>query len=601
MTPVEDPTTLLRGNTGGRRRAWQEEAWEHYRRVGELAYFVRWRARSCSKVRLIASEINPETGEPTGGISEGNAEGQRVADVVAQIAGGPLGQAQLIKRVVEVLTVPGEVWVAILVRTVPDPLTGQQKKVEQWVPVTPKEVEQSTDGKTVLISLPDGTKHKFDKANGDGILRVWNPDPERAADPDSPVRGVLDPLREIVATTKKIRNADLSRLINNGILAVPQEASLPSAQAPTAEGSDAAPVQRRVDESLQRAIVRTASTASEEGEGSLASLVPIVVSLPGDHVDKIKHIKWSDEITPVAIQTRTDAIARLAMGLDMEPEQLLGMSKANHWSAWQLADADVQLHVSPVMETVCQAIYDGVLRTVLARLGIDPDKYVLWYDTSRLTADPDLTDEAKDAHDRGALRSEELLRIYGLPEDAGYDFATLEGWQKWAQDKVSADPSLLRELLPLLAPAVQAVEFPEPVTALPAGDGPGGDADGGEESGAQGREEPKTEGDEPVAASVNGGGREVGMAVELMVTRALELAGKRRRTRADMDRLQNVPVHETHRYMPPVGDGEVPTLIRGWDVGLDEIAVRYGLDADQMRLVVQQQARRHLTSQVVDA
>lgn len=90
------------------------------------------------------------------------------------------------------------------------------------------------------------------------------------------------------------------------------------------------------------------------------------------------------------------------------------------------------------------------------------------------------------------------------------------------------------------------------------------------------------------------------MAVELMVTRALELAGKRRRRRSDMERLRDVPEYEYHRYMDPVADSDVPGLIKGWDLGLDEIAARYGLDADQLRVVVQREARRQLTSQVVD-
>lgn len=234
--PIDDPAKMLKGGLG-RQRDWQDEAWEMLRRVGELGYYVRWRSDSCSRVRLVASEIDPVTGEPTGSIADDNREGQRFAQIVREVAGGQLGQAQLIKRMTRILSVPGELWVAILVQTTRNRRTGRESRVEKWVPVTRKEIERSTNGRGVNIILPDGSKHEFNAANGDGMFRVWNPDTEKASEPDSPVRACLDALREIVATTKKIRNADLSRLINNGILFIPSEASLPSADdAPQAAG-----------------------------------------------------------------------------------------------------------------------------------------------------------------------------------------------------------------------------------------------------------------------------------------------------------------------------------------------------------------------------
>ena len=49
----------------GQQASWQDEAWELYNEVGELGCYVRWRARSCSRVKLIPSEIDPRTGQPT--------------------------------------------------------------------------------------------------------------------------------------------------------------------------------------------------------------------------------------------------------------------------------------------------------------------------------------------------------------------------------------------------------------------------------------------------------------------------------------------------------------------------------------------------------
>lgn len=601
--PVTDPAQVFRAGSTGRRDNWQDEAWQMYRAVGELGFFVRWRASSCSRVRFVASEIDPDTGLPTGSIDPDNAEGMRVAELVREIAGGPLGQAKLIRRSAELLTVPGEHWIVVLVKPDAGWADGSQLVV-RWFAVSRKEIEKGARRNSVTIKLPDGSKHDFRPERGDGMFRVWNQDAEDASEPDSQIRGCLDPLREIVRTTKKIRNADNSRLLNNGLLFVPSEASLPDSQAPVSADKPATsptPPARRpgVAESLQQMIVRVGEVASKDPD-SMAGLVPVVVAAPGEHLSKIHHQEIGKDVTDTALKTRTEAIARLAMGLDMDPARLLGLgSNSNHWSAWLLSDEDVQLHVSPVMETICQAIYDSVLRNVLAAMGIDPDKYVLWYDASGLTADPDKTDEAKDAHERGAITSEALVRQYGLPDDALYDFESLDGWKQWAQDRVSQDPTLLPMLLPLLDSSVQAIDFPAPPQpALPPADNQSGDG-----TGADGQQEPATEdtsGDQ--AAGLRG---DVELAVvDLLVRRALELSGKRRvRTndRVQHARLRDVATRDYHRFMPPVDDGEVGRLIKGFDDVLDgEFAESHGLDPERVRAAVRRIARRELTSQVVD-
>ena len=593
--PVVDTDAVFKGvGLGGRSGDWQAEAWEHYRCVGELSFYVRWRSSSCSRVRLVASELHPETGEPTGAIEEGNREGARVAELVRDIAGGALGQAQLIKRLSQVLTVQGEVWVAVL----------QRPEGERWLALTRKEMERGQRRGSLVVRLPEGGKHDF-AAGVDGLFRVWDPDAEDASQASSPVRANLAALREIRQATAKIRNADLSRLIGNGILALPAEASLPPSSAPVSadkpDGPSVAGGSSTVARGLTQLIVQQAKVAVQEGESSMASLVPIVVSVPGDHVDKIKHIEFSDQVTPVALQTRNDAIARLAMGLDMSPEQLLGLgSNSNHWSAFILADQDVQLHVTPVVQLICQALFDNALRNALIAEGIDPGKYTLWFDTSRLTADPDLTDEAKDAFEKGAITAESLVRIYGLPEDAMYDFTAVEGWRQWAQDAVRQRPELISTLLPLLDESVQAVDFPAPAAALPGGSG---QPDDGEESGSGEGQEPRTEGDQESAAVTAAGGVP-SMALEMMLCRALELVGKRRVKTNDAsqrERLRGVEPRDYHRFMPAVPAGQVAGLMKGWDAGLDELAVRYGFDLNEVRSVVESRVRQQLTAQVVDA
>ncbi|AGT12746.1 hypothetical protein PHELEMICH_10 [Mycobacterium phage Phelemich] len=593
--PIDDPQKQLKGSiTGMVKASWQTEAWDMLDLVGELRYYVGWRASSCSRVRLVISELDDD-GVPTGGVAEDNPDQQKLIEVARAIAGGRLGQSQLVKRLVECLTVPGESYIAILLRD----------DGEHWLALT-REEWKTKPGGGMDIEMPDGTMHEYAKGV-DRFFRVWNPRPRRAKEADSPVRACLDPLREIVRTTKKIKNASKSRLIGNGVVFLPQEMSLPAAQAPIAAGKpgDPAPVYTGspAAEQLSDLLYNVAKVAVDD-EDSQAAFIPIFATVPGEHLQKVNHLKFGNEITEVEIKTRNDAIARLAMGLDVSPERLLGLgTNSNHWSAWQIGDEDVQLHINPVMETICQFINDQVLKRVFEDMGLDPSKYVLWYDASQLTIDPDKSDEATEAHDRGAITSEAYRKYLGLGDESGYDLTTLDGWKLLAQDVVAKNPELLQTWLPLLD-AVADVEFPQPVAALPPGEEQPTEENpaGGTEGEEPGTEESSEEA--AITARVHSSAEYI-LAERLLVTRALELAGKRRVRTNDHDqraRLSSYPAHRWHRMLPPVAEQDIPRLINGWDSALEDQAIALlGVDTEQLRAHVRAAIYRELTRPVVDA
>lgn len=562
---LEDPASSFRSTVVGSQRAtWQDAAWDMLDAVGELRYYVAWRSSSCSRVRLIASELDPDTGLPTG-----ECENQRVSDIVKAIAGGTLGQTQLLKRSVEGLTVPGEVWVAII----------GDVGAETWLVLSRSEIKSK--GRTVEIVLPSGAKYEVVPGK-DTLFRVWNPHPRVASEADSPVRAAMDSLREIVRTTKTISNASKSRLIGNGVVFVPQEMSLPQTNTVGAYESDSVTGTPAVQQ-LQELLFQVAQTAYED-EDSMAALIPMFATVPGEQVKNVSHLKFDNSVTDIAIKTRNDAIARLAMGLDVSPERLLGIgATTNHWSAWAIGEEDVRLHIIPPVETMCSALTDHVLADVLRREGIDPAGYVVWHDAAALTADPDLTTSATNAFDRGVITADAYREFLGLG-DTGYDLTSMEGWAEWAKDRVSVDPTLLKTLAPLIdqLSAVEAISAP----AVPP---PAPESPPAIEQNPQ--QEPQAQ--QPVAART--------AVVELMVSRALELAGKRRRTRADYDRLRDVPMHETHRYMEAVPAVAVPDLIRGWDSAIDASTVeRLGFHADDLHRDVRRRVTVELTRPVLD-
>lgn len=562
--------------SGSRGDDWQTAAWDMLDAVGELRYYVAWRSNSCSRVRIVASELG-EDGMPTG-----ECENARVNDIVRAIAGGTLGQGQLIKRSVECLTVPGELWVAII----------NDGERDIWLVLTRDEIKRS--GQSVTVTLPDGSKHDIQQGS-DTMFRVWNPHPRRAHDADSPVRATMDSLNEIIRTTKTISNASKSRLIGNGVVFVPHEMSLPAANSPiTEDGFSPSLTGTPAVQQLQELLFQVAQTAYDD-EDSMAALIPMFAGVPGDQVKNVSHLKFDNSVTDIAIKTRNDAIARLAMGLDVSPERLLGLGKnSNHWTAWSIGEEDVKLHIVPPVEVMCAALTDQVLIPMLEREGIDPSLYVIWHDASALTADPDLTASATNAFDRGVITADAYREFLNLG-DTGYDLNTITGWQEWARDRVSVDPKLLPELMPLLDTINGVVDIagPAPAPELPAPD-----------PAPPVSVNPQAEPADPVDQTVDTTAATRSVAelavIEVMVGRALELAGKRRRTRSDYERLRDVPMHETHRFMDPVAEGAIGDLIRGWDTALEEETLaRLQLDTDYIRSAVRAAVRRELTRPVV--
>lgn len=583
---------------------WQTEAWDMVDLVGELRYPMEWIAASCSRVEIIASELDPDTGLPTGGLpktdkGELTAEAKKVAAVVRLVGGGPMGLKEILRRVGECYTVPGEYWIAIVYRPELPPQGG-------WFVLTRQQINNRGDGSCEL-ELTDGTKHEYNPSQ-DSLIRVWRSRPRRAKEPDSPVRAALDPLREIVRTTKRIKQADRSRMIGNGVVFLPQEMSLPSTRTPVAADQPGAtmPVVSGVPAADELAnLLYQAAVAASEDEDSQAALIPLMATVPGEFLQKIFKLDIGNDVTELAIKTRNDAITRLALALNISPERLLGIgTNSNHWSAWQIGDEDVQTHIKPIIEAFCAAVTEKVFALALPRIGIDPSKYVLWYDASGLTEDPDKSEDATTAAERGAMNHEALMRRLGFGEDEGYDLTTIEGMQQWARDAVAQDPTLITQLLPLMIPEVQSLDFPTPQPALP----PGQDEQNPNDQQPADQSEPNTEQDQQdnAAASTRPPtAMELALAERMLVTRALELAGKRRvraNDRDQMARLRGIAAHEYHRYMPPVTAAEIPKLITGWDSALEDETMRLlGVDTDGLRNAVLARVRRELTAPLVEA
>lgn len=569
----------------------------YYRLVGELRYYASWRSASCSRVRLVASAIDPD-GTPTGRIEDDDPNAETVRAIIADIADGAVGQSKLMLRSSLLITVPGECWVAMIT---PKPTDDNAEDIlellkaggttEQWHVISNRQI--SASGREIKLKLSDGSTHVFDP-EVDIMFRIWDENPEDPTQATSPVWSNEISLNEIVRASATIDNANKSRLLGNGMIITPNQMSLPSGNTPKAQRPNGEEPEGALPtfigsstQDLQDLIFDVATTAMNDPD-SLAANLPIFVGVDAERAKDFQWIRPSSDVPETALKTRVAAISRLAVGLDVQPDRLLGtMGEANHWTRWLMADDDVRTHIVPPVELIVEAFNTNVIRPALVEAGIDPSKYLMWYDTTALTQDPDKSDEALDAHDRGAITSKALTARLGLDASEGYDLTTKEGWLELASDKIAADGANVAYYLPIVLnllpgasaylPEVPAVDpaptaAPETINATPV------------------ESEPETEpaDDNDPDPALNAAAYAV---TRICVGRAMELAGKRRRTRQNTASYAGISVADSHIRLGPVAPAEVAELIAGWDVGVESSDLAsIGFRSDRFRAMVHETA-----------
>jgi len=151
-----------------------------------------------------------------------------------------------------------------------------------------------------------------------------------------------------------------------------------------------------------------------EDPGDSSRLVPMVLRVPGELVEKVQHLSFASQLQKENQDAREACIRRLALGLDMPPEELLGKGDVNHWGSWQIAESGVKLHVAPKLTTVVSAINEAYYEPALEALGLASYAFTLWYDVSELTQRPDRSADATTLYNAGELSAAALRTAMGF-------------------------------------------------------------------------------------------------------------------------------------------------------------------------------------------
>jgi hypothetical protein len=263
-----------------------------------------------------------------------------------------------------------------------------------------------------LIAAPDDD---FEPLPGECVAyRMHTPHPRFSEWADSPMRACLDLCEELVLLTLVVRARVMSRLTGNGVLLIPNELFPPAdADNPDAPGDEDARVHPFLNDLIE------ATVTPIEDPGTAAAQVPIILGGPAEHLPAVRHLTLRDvEEEYRETGLREECIRRIATGLDMPPEALLGMSGANHWNAWIIDEQTWKVHLKPVAAAFCGNLTEAYLRPTARAAGIrDAERLVVMFDAASIVTNPDKSKDANEAYDRRAIGKAALREAKGFSED----------------------------------------------------------------------------------------------------------------------------------------------------------------------------------------
>ncbi|MGA5202791.1 hypothetical protein [Streptomyces variegatus] len=581
-------------------QSWQERAWSFYDTTPEVRFAANWTANAMSGALLYAGFRGED------GTIERAPDDHPASRLVAQLAGGPDGQSQMLGDAGPHLTVAGEFWVVIRPRpedsTAPIPDDPESAADEEWHVLSVREVRKDGNKMVAEIDGVDVEIPPYDPANPDEdapvAIRVWESHPRRKLEADSPVRASLDLLEELQLLNAAVAAIARSRLTGRGIVIIPKGTRFPTT-----------PTQGDAEDDLIEVLMTVAETAIREPD-SAAATVPIILEVPPEMVGQIKRLTFESDFDELAIKLREEAIRRFATGLEMPAEILLGLGETNHWGAWALTSEAIRLGIEPKLGTVSHALTTQWLRPMLEAEGVqDWHRFMVWYDSSPLRVRTNRSETALKLFELGAISAEALRRETGFDEGDAPKPEEVAARQRQERPADEDQDGTVTRL------PVDETEAPPDTLAAAADLAPlrtafltaadqmiGASLDRLLRDHARRQEQPPT----PVTASSATPGRDALIAAaDGLVWHALTAAGRKlERTplcpRSERARAREVQSAQLHTVFP-VKAHQIDEwkLLDGVWARVPEIADRYGLDSSCMTTALDTYCRELIAAGVV--
>lgn len=334
-------------------RSWQHAVTAYGHIVPELSAGKMYVGNCLARVVLRVGKRNPDGSVEPGYKGEEPVDGLdatiagMAAEVIQSIRSQIGGQSELLRSFGEKAFTVGESF--LLPQDSPAGLTFDVLSTQ----------ELQKDGGRWKVNNGPGTDPEFVP---DGIepVRIWRPDDVYRKQATSSVRACLEVLEELVLLTKLVRSSAISRMALAGILAISEEFDDPIDE----EGEDGS-----TSESANPLLVDIILNGAKaiDDPASAASWLPYLLSGPTELIEKgIRFIEFKHD-DAINVVKRREALERLAQGLDLPFEVILGHQGTTFANAQVISEDTFRVHLEPMVQLFCDAVTLGILWPALAR------------------------------------------------------------------------------------------------------------------------------------------------------------------------------------------------------------------------------------------
>jgi hypothetical protein len=531
--------------------SWQREAWRFYHCIPELHFAANYIGAACSRVRLFIEGVD-KYNRPTGEVTDND----QVAALGETMFGTPHQQAEALNAIGVNLTVAGECYVV--------GRSPRQFDPDKWYVVSTSSLKRRNG--QYAVNLGYGPEELL--ASSDLLVRLWSPDREYIVRPDSPTQSCLNVLAELEELMLYEFSQIDSRLTAAGIVWLPAEMSNGPSDSSTAPQS--------ADDVFNQ--MALAGKAARSGRGVAAGVIPQFIEIPGEYIGKMQDepMKFDSVLSDKLREYKEGALKRLATGMNMPSELLLGMGEVNHISVWSIEESFVKIHVEPMMVLIADGLTKAYLRPLLKAMGLDPLRYQVSFDTAPLTVRASRLQDTLNLYEKGLVSADAVL-IAGNYNPLTDKPSEEESTERFTRELMLRDPTLI-SVPPLVEAANLDIDMPEPVLAVP-GDlnapGPAAPPAPARSVDNQRRPvDPRSTDTGPTRPAANQGTPILASAVlddspgavlaaaNVVARRALEIAGSRLLTRQLRGQFPDVAKHDVHTLVK-VDASQAETLLAG--------------------------------------
>lgn len=538
---------------------WQARSFAYYDLIPEIKYAAQFYARLLSPLVLFPAFLD-DNGDlvPT--------EDPEVVAALDRIQDPGGGRTGLLSSYGRLMFLTGE---CILFVTL-DPET----QIEQWEMLSTDEL-RIMQGVYLRYKAPSLIIEEFHEAGPDDYepidddsavaYRLWQRHPRWSMLADSTMMGVLDLCEELLLLTSVVRARGRSRLAGSGILLVDDRISPVPLEPVPDEDPDVDPFLSELTYAMTQPIVN---------EGSAAQMVPLVVRATapegGKIADLLEHVRL---VNPTELYPETglryELVKRIAVGLDMPPEELLGLADVNHWTGWMIDEQTWKAHGQQKAQQLCDDLTSAYLRPYLRdELGRkDWADFAVAYDAAAVINHPDRTTDAKDLYNLRVIGKAAVRRVADFDEDDApteQELAEIIGvqthdsslaWNGTPSAKAGGVEVAPGEIVSAQAEGAEGTALPpqtnEQSTGASTEKGPPSSGDGGSGAAADAAESARVG-----SARMEGLVARVVGASDLALLRAREAAGARlvtlaRRNKDLAPKLKSVPTRQVAYVLGP--------------------------------------------------